>query len=79
MKSLNVTIQMKAATEQYFPVVLLIVQYKVILTFECVENILACDHSDKRPTHHKYCETAVMYTGGFSMKSLVREWLGWLR
>ena len=73
MKSLNVTIQMKAATEQYFPVVLLIVQYKVILTFECVENILACDHSDKRPTHHKYCETAVMYTGGFSMKSLVRE------
>ena len=73
MKSLNVTIQMKAATEQYFPVVLLIVQYKVILTFECVENILACDHSDKRPTQHKYCETAVMYTGGFSMKSLVRE------
>ena len=69
-----VTIQMKAATEQCFPVVLLIVLYKVILTFECVENILvACDHSDKRPTQHKYCETAVMYTGGFSMKSLVRE------
>ena len=41
------TIQMKAATEQCFPVVLLIVLYKVILTFECVENILACDHSDK--------------------------------
>ena len=67
------TIQMKAATEQCFPVVLLIVLYKVILTFECVEKILACDHSDTRPTLHKYCETAVMYTGGFSMKSLVRE------
>ena len=68
-----VTIQMKAATGQCFPVVLLIVLYKVILTFECVEKILACDHSDKRPFLHKYCETAVMYTGGFSMKSLVRE------
>ena len=67
------TIQMKAATEQCFPVVLLIVLYKVILTFECVEKILACDHSDTRPFPHKYCETAVMYTGGFSMKSLVRE------
>ena len=66
MKSSNVTIQLKT-TEQYFPVVLLIVLYKVILTFECV------DHSDKRPTQHKYCETAVMYAGGFSMKSLVRE------
>ena len=67
-----VTIQMKAATEQCFPVVLLIVLYKAILTFECVDKILVCDHSDKRPTQHKYCET-VMYTGGFSMKSLVRE------
>ena len=66
------TIQMKAATEQCFPVVLLIVLYKVILTFECVDKILVCDHSDKRPTQHKYCET-VMYTGGFSMTSLVRE------
>ena len=66
------TIQMKAATEQCFPVVLLIVLYKVILTFECADKILVCDHSDKRPTQHKYCET-VMYTGGFSMTSLVRE------
>ena len=66
------TIQMKAATEQCFPVVLLIVLYKVILTFEYVDKILVCDHSDKRPTQHKYCET-VMYTGGFSMTSLVRE------
>ena len=38
IKSLNVTIQMKAATEQYFPVVLLIVLHKVILTFECVDK-----------------------------------------
>ena len=38
MKSLSVTIQMKA-TEQYFPVVLFIMLYKVILTFESVDEI----------------------------------------
>ena len=39
MKSLSVTIQMKA-TEQYFSVVLLIMLYKVVLTFESVDEIL---------------------------------------
>ena len=43
MKSLSVTIEMKA-TEQYFPVVLFIVLYKVVLTFESVDEILKCDH-----------------------------------
>ena len=33
------TIQMKA-TEQYFPVVLIILLYKVVLTFESVDEIL---------------------------------------
>ena len=46
MKSYGVTIQMKA-TEQYFPVVLFIVLYKVVLTFESVHEILWCDHSNK--------------------------------
>ena len=46
MKSLRVTNQMKA-TEQYFPVVLLIMLYKVILTFESVDEILKCDQSNK--------------------------------
>ena len=36
MKSLSLTIQMKA-TKQYFPVLLFIMLYKVILTFEAVE------------------------------------------
>ena len=40
------TIQMKA-TEQYFPVVLFIMLYKVILTFESVDEILKCDHSNE--------------------------------
>ena len=45
MKSSSVTIQMKA-TEQYFPVVLFIVLYKVVLTLESVDGILKCDHSN---------------------------------
>ena len=46
MKSYGVTIQMKA-TEQYFPVVLFIMLYKVVLTFESVNKILWCDHSNE--------------------------------
>ena len=40
------TIQMKA-TEQYFPVVLFIMLYKAVLTFESVDGILKCDYSDE--------------------------------
>ena len=39
MKSYGVTIHMKA-TEQYFPVVLFIKLYKVVITFESVDEIL---------------------------------------
>ena len=39
MKSLSVTIQMKAI-EQYFPMGLFIMLYKVVLTFESVDEIL---------------------------------------
>ena len=46
MKSYGVTSQMKAA-EQYFPVVLFIMLYKVVLTFESVDKILWCDHSNE--------------------------------
>ena len=42
MKSSSVTIQMKA-TEQYFPVVLFIMLYKVVLSFESVDKVLKCD------------------------------------
>ena len=45
MKSYVVTIQMKA-TEQYFPVVLFIMLYKVVLTFESEDEILKCDNSN---------------------------------
>ena len=44
-KTLNlVTIQMKA-TEQHFSVALFITLYKLVLTFESVDQILNCDHS----------------------------------
>ena len=46
MKSYGVTIQMKA-TKQYFPVVLFIVLYEVVLTFESVNEILKCDYSNE--------------------------------
>ena len=35
------------ATEQYYPVVLFIMLYKVALTFEYVDEILNCDHSNE--------------------------------
>ena len=41
------TIQMKA-TEQYFPVVLFVMLYKVVLTTEFVDEILKCNHSNER-------------------------------
>ena len=46
MKSYGVTIQMKA-TKQYFPVVLFIMLYKVVLTFESVDESLSCNHSNE--------------------------------
>ena len=35
------------ATEQYFPVVLFIMMYKVVLTFESVDEILKSGHSNE--------------------------------
>ena len=46
MKFYGVTIPMKA-TEQYFPVVLFIMLYKVVLNFETGNEILKCDQSNE--------------------------------
>ena len=35
------------ATEQYFPVVLFIMLYKVVISFESVDEILKFDHSNE--------------------------------
>ena len=46
MKPLSVSLQMKS-TAEYFPVVLFIMLYKVVLTFESVDEILKCGHSNE--------------------------------
>jgi len=35
------------ATEQYFPVVLFIMLYEVVLTIDALDEILKCDHSNE--------------------------------
>ena len=40
------TIQMEAI-EQYFPVVVFIMLYRVVLTFQSVDEILKCDYSNE--------------------------------
>ena len=41
------TIQMNSI-EQYFPEVLFIMLYKMVLNLESVDEILKCDHSNER-------------------------------
>ena len=43
---LSMNIEMEA-TEKYFPVVLFIMQHKMVLTFQSVDEILKCDHSNE--------------------------------
>ena len=47
------TIHIKA-TEQYIPVVLFIILYKVVLTFESEDEILKCDHSNESYTEQYF-------------------------
>ena len=35
------------ATEQYFPLMLFIVMYEVVVTFESVDEIVKCGHSNE--------------------------------
>ena len=46
LKSYGVAFPMKT-TKQDFPVVLYIMLYEVVLTFESVDEILKCDHSNE--------------------------------
>jgi len=47
------------ATEQYFPMVLFIMLYKVMLTFESVDEILKCDHSSQSHWTVLSCGTVI--------------------
>ena len=53
MKSWSVTIQMKA-TDQYFPVVLFLMLYNVVLTFD---ELLSCDKSNESYWASLTCRT----------------------
>ena len=72
MKSLSVTIQMKA-TEQDVPVVLFIMLYKVVLTFEFVDEILKWDHSNESYWAGLFCGT-VYYAAQGGSNFWVGEW-----
>ena len=72
MKSLSVNIQMKA-TEQDFSVVLSIMLYKVVLTFEFVDEILKCEHSNESYWAGPFCGTIYYAVQGGS-NFWVCEW-----
>ena len=58
------------AIKQYFPVVLFIMLYKVVLTFEPVDEILKCDHSNESYWEVLSCDTVKYAVQGGS-----RFWL----
>jgi len=69
MKSLSVTIQMKA-TEQYFPVVLFIMLYKVVLTFEA--EVISCSDYSKENSPELLSYGGVLF-GFYVFKAKIEE------
>ena len=54
------------ATEQYFPVVLFNMLYKVVLTFESVDEVLKCDHLNESYCAVLSCGTVCYAVQGLS-------------
>ena len=48
------------ASKQYFPVVLFIMLYKTVQTFESVDEILKCDHSEESNLAALSCGTTYL-------------------
>ena len=63
MKSLSVTIQMKA-TAQYFPVVLFMMLYKLVPTFESMDELIKYNHSIKS-------SLAVLFGSTFRLETII--------
>ena len=63
------------ATEQYFPVVLFIMLYKVVLTFESVDEILKSDHSNESYWAVLSCGTVYTELGLFISEQLSSLWI----
>ena len=56
------------ATEQYFLVVLFIILYKVVLTFESKDEILKCDYSNDSyclSSTFKFCSFSILNKTNF--------------
>ena len=70
IKSSSVTIQMKD-NEQHFPVVLMIMLYKVVLTFESVDEILKCEHSSESLTSYIWWHQEVVHESSQNVKDLI--------
>jgi len=59
------------AIEQYFPVVLFIMLYKVVITFMSVGKILRCDHSNERTEQYfPVVLLIILCKGGLSFVSV---------
>ena len=54
------------ATEHYFPVMLFIMLYKVVLTFQSVDEILNCDHLNESYRAVLSCDTVYYAVQGCS-------------
>ena len=52
------------ATEQYFPVVLFIMLYKVALTFKSVDKIARCGHIQMKATEEYFPVFIMLYKVG---------------
>ena len=62
------------ATEQYFPVVLFIMLYMVVLTFESVDKILWCDRSHE--SYRAVLSCGVVWCGMLYKVVLTFEYVG---
>ena len=65
-------IQMKA-TEQYFPVALFIMLYKVVLAFESVNEILECGHSNE--SYWRVLSCGAVYCAVQGASNLLSLWI----
>ena len=61
------------ATERYFLAIFLIILYKAVLSFESVDEILCCDHSNKSYRAVLSCGTVYYAVQGCS-KFLI-QWM----
>ena len=63
------------ATEQYFPVVLFIMLYKVVIILESLDEILKCDHSNESYGTVLSCATVYYAAQGNSHLNLLVNYL----